>query len=382
MALADIMSVEMSAKYMDSSSSSSLSSDSDDVSSSSSSSAISSSSSDSESDSDAPRASVKKKTGPRARPGKRVDVALSDYGDDSDLDSATSGGRKKTKKKAKPAAPRRSPTKKKKVEKLAPIAVPPSLPPPPPPPPLPPPTAPDDSSSNSSLSDSSSSDSSDLSDSETPAPPPPPPTSNAAIAPVAPASTRPKRKATTKKNVSENPSSLKVTLKLPPGFIANSRGASTLNSSKKPSFQVTDSKATARIGSSTARKAKPVAGSRSTKKKQSAGRSQGATAAVPIPQANGALPAAPTNPVGPPVLPKLIPTGPTVPAGEIRGARELSLVDPALAGDHPEETIESNIPAHFNDPYAHGGDILRLLDMFFFCDENGYVTTQFGLKVD
>ncbi|ETP41451.1 hypothetical protein, variant 1 [Phytophthora nicotianae P10297] len=371
MALADIMSVEMSAKYMDSSSSSSLSSDSDDVSSSSSSSAISSSSSDSESDSDAPRASVKKKTGPRARPGKRVDVALSDYGDDSDLDSATSGGRKKTKKKAKPAAPRRSPTKKKKVEKLAPIAAPPSLPPPPPPPPLPPPTAPDDSSSNSSLSDSSSSDSSDLSDSETPAPPPPPPTSNAAIAPVAPASTRPKRKATMKKNVSENPSSLKVTLKLPPGFIANSRGASTLNSSKKPSFQVTDSKATARIGSSTARKAKPVAGSRSTKKKQSAGRSQGATAAVPIPQANGALPAAPTNPVGPPVLPKLIPTGPTVPAGEIRGARELSLVDPALAGDHPEETIESNIPAHFNDPYAHGGDILRLLDMFFFCDENG-----------
>ncbi|KUF99958.1 hypothetical protein AM588_10009483 [Phytophthora nicotianae] len=382
MALADIMSVEMSAKYMDSSSSSSLSSDSDDVSSSSSSSAISSSSSDSESDSDAPRASVKKKTGPRARPGKRVDVALSDYGDDSDLDSATSGGRKKTKKKAKPAAPRRSPTKKKKVEKLAPIAVPPSLPPPPPPPPLPPPTAPDDSSSNSSLSDSSSSDSSDLSDSETPAPPPPPPTSNAAIAPVAPASTRPKRKATTKKNVSENPSSLKVTLKLPPGFIANSRGASTLNSSKKPSFQVTDSKATARIGSSTARKAKPVAGSRSTKKKQSAGRSQGATAAVPIPQANGRCPLH-----RPTLLAHLC-----CQVNSNRGLlsllerfavqRELSLVDPALAGDHPEETIESNIPAHFNDPYAHGGDILRLLDMFFFCDENGYVTTQFGLKVD
>ncbi|KAG6975700.1 hypothetical protein JG688_00002120 [Phytophthora aleatoria] len=286
MALADIMSVEMSAKYMDSSSSSSLSSDSDDLSSSSSSSVISSSSSDSDLDSDTPRASVRKKAGPRARTGKRVDVALSDYGDDSDLDSATSGGRKKAKKKAKPAAPRRSPTKKKKVEKPAPVAAPPSLPPPPPPP-SPPPAAPDDSSSNSSLSDSSSSDSSDLSDSETPlpmipAPPPPPSASSGAIGAAAPGATTtrpPKRRAASKKKVSESPSSLKVTLKLPPGFIANS--------------------------------------------------------------------------------------------GEIRGARELSFVDPALVGDHPEETIESNIPAHFDDPYAHGGDILRLLDMFFFCDENG-----------
>lgn len=371
MALADIMSVEMSAKYMDSSSSSSLSSDSDELSSSSSSSAISSSSSNSESESDTPRASVKKKTGPRARSDKRVDVALSDYGEDSDLDSATSGGKKKTKKKAKPAAPRRSPTKKPKTEKPAPVAAPPSLPPPPPPP-SPPRVAPDDSSSNSSLSDSSSSDSSDLSDSETPAPPPLPPASSGALAPVAAASTRPsKRRAASKKKVNENPSSLKVTLKLPPGFIANSGGSTGLNSSTRPKFQVTNSSATTGQAVFTARKVKPVAGSRSTKKKQPTGRTPGATAAVSVPQASGAPPAAPPNPAGPPVLHKLIPMGPTVPIGEIRGARELSFVDPALVGDRPEEMVESNIPAHFNDPYGHGGDILRLLDMFFFCDENG-----------
>ena len=75
------------------------------------------------------------------------------------------------------------------------------------------------------------------------------------------------------------------------------------------------------------------------------------------------------------ILSKLIPTGRTVPAGEIRGARELSLVDPVHIGNNAEEIIESNIPAHFNDPCAQGGDTLRLLDMFFFCDENGYVKT-------
>ncbi|KAG7393727.1 hypothetical protein PHYPSEUDO_004490 [Phytophthora pseudosyringae] len=395
MALADIMSVEMSAKYMDSSSSSSLSSDSDDLSSSSSSSAISSSSSNSESDSDTPRASVKKKTGSRGRAGKKMNAKLSDYEDDSDLDSATSGGRKKI---TKPAAPRRSPTKSngkaKTVSKAAPISAPPSVPPPPPPPP---PAAPvDDSSSNSSFSDSSSSDSSDLSDSETPmasvpAPPPPPPVtggSTAAAAPVAAASSRPpkRRAATKKKKVSGvSPSSLKVTLKLPPGFIAKNGGGAVLNSSgansnrPKLNFQVTDTNAKTaakRVQTSTTavKKAKPAAGSRSTKKKQPAGRGQGSFAAqgaVPVAQMNGALPSVPLVPVGSPILPKLIPTGPTVPSGEIRGAKELSLVAPALVGDNPEETIESNIPAHFNDPYAHGGDILRLLDMFFFCDENG-----------
>ncbi|KAE9232332.1 hypothetical protein PF004_g9945 [Phytophthora fragariae] len=172
MALADIMSVEMSAKYMDSSSSSSLSSDSDDLSSSSSSSVASSSSAESDSDSDAPRASTRKKTGPRARAGKKAGGGLSDYDDDSDLE------KRKKKKVTKPAAPR----------------------------------------SGSSQWD-------------------------------------------------------------------NACGTA----------------------------------------------------------------------------------GP----GEVRGAKELSLVDPALVGDNPEETIEENIPAHFNDPYAHGGDTLRLLDMFFFCDENG-----------
>ncbi|KAL3666523.1 hypothetical protein V7S43_008156 [Phytophthora oleae] len=383
MALADIMSVEMSAKYMDSSSSSSLSSDSDDALSSSSS-AISSSSSDSESDSDAPRASLKKKTGPRGRTGKKIDAALSDYEDDSDLNSTTSGGRKKKKKMTIPAAPRRSPTKNngktKKVAKKAPIAAPPSLPPPPPPP-SPPPAVPDGSSSNSSLSDSSSSESSDMSDSETPlptipAPPPPPPASMGSINATAASTRPPKRKASTKK-VSDASSSLKVTLKLPPGFIPKKSGAAALNATgasgnrSKLNFHVTDTNVTAtkrsRTSTAAAKKAKSTSGPRLSKKKQPAGRAQ-STAATGL---NGALPAVPSAQAGPPILPKLIPTGPTVPTGEIRGAKELSLVDSALLGDSPQETIESNIPAHFNDPYAHGGDILRLLDMFFFCDENG-----------
>ncbi|KAL4095628.1 hypothetical protein PRIC1_009001 [Phytophthora ramorum] len=370
MALADIMSVEMSAKYMDSSSSSSLSSDSDDVLSSSSSSAVSSS--NSESDSDAPRASAKKKkaAGPRGRAGKKVDVALSDYEDDSDLDSATSGGSKRRRKK-KPAAPRRSPVKSngkaKKTEKAAPVvAAPPSLPPPPPPP-SPPPAAPDEeSSSNSSFSSSSSSDSSELSDSETalPVPPPLPPAAGDASPAVSAAARPPKRRASTKKKAEVSPSSLKVTLKLPPGFIAKGGGAPAASSRAQVNAQATDAiPKRPRTPTATAKAATSL---RSAKKKQPAGRAQNS-----VVQANGTPPAVPLVPVSPPVLPKLIPTGPTVPSGEVRGAKELSLVDPALARDRPEEIIESNISAHFNDAYAHGGDTLRLLDMFFFCDENG-----------
>ncbi|KAG1700262.1 hypothetical protein DVH05_012067 [Phytophthora capsici] len=379
MALADIMSVEMSAKYMDSSSSSSLSSDSDEGLSSSSS-AISSSSS--ESDSDAPRASMKKKTAPRGRTSKVIDAALSDYEDDSDSNSAISGGRKKKKKMTKPAAPRRSPTKNsgktKKAVKKAPIATPPSLPPPPPPP-SPPPMTPDGSSSNSSFSDSSSSDSSDMSDSEMalptiPAPPPPPPASMGSTNTIAASTRPPKRRASTKK-VSDASSSLKVTLKLPPGFIPKSSGAAVLNpigasgNRSKLNFHVTDTNATKRPRTSTtaAKKTKSTSSSRPSKKKQPARRAQ-ATASV---DPSGVLPALPNVPSGPPILPKLIPKGPTVPAGEIRGAKELSLVDPALLADRPQEMEESNIPVHFNDPYANGGDVLRLLDMFFFCDENG-----------
>lgn len=375
MALADIMSVEMSAKFMDSSSSSSLSSDSDDVSSSSSSVA---SSSDSDSDSDAPRASVKKKTGAR---GPRTAKNLSDSDEDSDFGG---GNRKKKRKITKPAAPRRSPTKSngktkkaKKIASVEAVAPPPSLPPPPPPP-SPPPAH--ESSSNSSFS-SSSSDSSDLSDSETiPIPPPPPPVSGDTFA--APATTvasrPPARRAAMKKKASEgSPSSLKVTLKLPPGFIAKSGGAGGFNSSNtsgnrsKLNVQVTDSTSVApkrtRTPTISAKKAKPASGARSAKKKQPAGRAQAAVAGQAVAQTNGVISAQ----TGPPILQKLIPTGPTVPAGEVRGARELALVDPTLVGDSSDETIESNIPAHFNDPYAHGGDILRLLDTFFFCDENG-----------
>ncbi|GMF10560.1 unnamed protein product [Phytophthora lilii] len=381
MALADIMSVEMSAKYMDSSSSSSLSSDSDDVSSSSSSSAVSSSAS--ESDSDAPRASTRKKTGPRARTAKQVDVELSAYEEDSDLDSAASGRKKK-------APPRRSPTKAnaraKKADK-APPAAPPSLPPPPPPP-SPPPAAPDDdSSSNSSFSDSSSSDSSDLSDSEASLPIPPPLPPGAPAPPQNASNSRPpKRRAAAKKATGASPSSLKVTLKLPPGFISESGGAGALNApalTGKMNFMTESTAAStkrSRVPTATAnKKPKTATGSRSAKIKQPASAGQGA---VPITQATGGLSSVPLAHVGPPILPKLIPTGPTVPAGEVRGTKELSLVDPSLIGDNPDEMIEANIPAHFNDPYAHGGDTLRLLDMFFFCDENGNNDDSKRAKVD
>lgn len=376
MALADLMSVEMSAKYMDSSSSSSLSSESDD-SSLSSSSVISSSPSNSEADSDTARASVKKKC-------MRRDDEVA-----KKLNSTVGKGTKKMKKKiTRQAALKTSPTKKKKkVDKLTAVAVPTNLPPPPPPP-TPPPAAPAESSSNSSFSDSSSSGSSNMSDEEAPLPPPfPPPDSNSSIAATTPpmSARLPKRRAPTKKQVSDgNQSSLKVTLKLPPGFGSNNNGLTGINStamsgnSLRPDFQVTDSDVVVakvpQIVANASRKTDFTPETRPSKKKPSAGRvSYGMThqGVVSASLNNGPNSATPPRSGTPPVLHKLTSAGPTVPLGEIRGAKELSYVDPALADHHPEETIESNIPAHFNDPYAHGNDLLRQLDMFYFCDENG-----------
>lgn len=292
---------------------------------------------------------------------------------DSDLDSAA--GKKKKKKQTKPPAPKRSPVKSNGRSKK--VAAPPSLPPPPPPPPPPPAMNDGSSSSFPSSSDMSSSDSSDFSESETtqsdiPLPPPMPPGSSAPGAmKAANNGKKPKRRAAMRKKVTEaNSSSLKVTLKLPPGFAtANGSAALRKNAAAPPNSRAAGNQ----------QKTVPAAGSRTqpfserkarvaAQKKQFTGTEYGA---VPLTgESSGTLPAAPA-PIGPAVLPKLIPTGPTIPAGEIRGFKELSLVDPHLATDCPEETIEEKIPAHFNDPYAHGGDTLRILDMFFFCDEHG-----------
>ncbi|UIZ26710.1 hypothetical protein KXD40_001766 [Peronospora effusa] len=372
MALADIMSVERSAKYMASSSSSSLSSDSDDLVSSSSSSSISSASSASESDSkDTLRASGKKKTGIRKRTGKAVDAELSDYENDVSLDNE---GKKKKKKKKKITA-QKSPTKrngktKKKMENTGSVV---ALPPPPPPP-LPPPLK--NASRYSSLSDNSSSGSSDLEM----GPPPPPPDSADTIAtavPVVTSTTRPskRRAAALKRGSDVKPSSLKVTLKLPPGFIAKNSGAGVpVTNRPKDNLQVSDLAKRTRTSTTPMKKATPAIDLRHTKMKEPASREQYVAAgknAVPADQKDGTPFANLPAPGSHSILSKLIPTGLTVPAGEIRGARELSLVDPVHIGSNAEETIESNIPAHFNDPCAQEGDVLRLLDMFFFCDENG-----------
>ncbi|KAL8005359.1 putative bromodomain, DDT domain, DNA (cytosine-5)-methyltransferase 1, replication foci [Plasmopara halstedii] len=379
MALADIMSVEMSAKYMDSSSSSSLSSDSDDVSLSSSP-ANSSSSSNSEGDSDTAQNSVKKKLGSQGRASKQSN-------DEKKTVSTFVRGKKKLEKRTKKrSASKKIPIKTRKVEKHAPAAVLPSHPHPPPPPP-PSPSAPAESSSNSSFSDSSSSGISNMSDTETPLPPPPPPPDriDSVGAVRQPLTTRSQRqKYLTKHQVTnDTSSSLKVTLKLPPGFKTSNNDLTVLDptnlcgNSVTSNLQVTELNEMAekvpRVSTSILRHTQPETETRPLKKELSASRVSGIMAhdALSAFQRNEAKFATPLCSNGSPVSNKLIPSGPTVPSGEIRGARELSYVESTLASHRPEETVEINIPAHFNDPYANGGDILRQLDMFFFCDENG-----------
>uniref|UniRef100_M4C262 Bromo domain-containing protein n=1 Tax=Hyaloperonospora arabidopsidis (strain Emoy2) TaxID=559515 RepID=M4C262_HYAAE len=383
MALTDLMSVEMSAKYMDLSSSSGLSSDSDSdelLSSSSNSSELSSASS--AADSDPPRASGSPSTGSHRRAGKGAST-----GSKEGAGRGVVGGKRgkkekkiKTKKLAERAAlkPARtaSHAKLKEVEKTgdgALVQMGSPLPPPPPPPTCV--SSDGNLSSNISVSGSSSSDSSDLSDhSETDLPPPPPPplgvgrgtgtttTSSLSRAHV--------RRPPASQNASQGASaaSLKVTLKLPPGFRAKNSGTSVPVDSRIPhgDAQGTNSSRRARVPTSASRKASPAVGSVS----QCSSRVQsGATAgrdAVLARKVNGTPLVGFAASDGP-----RLSTGPTVPAGEVRGARELSFVDPVHIGNSLEETSELNIPAHFNDPCAQEGDTLRLLDMFFFCDENG-----------
>lgn len=60
-----------------------------------------------------------------------------------------------------------------------------------------------------------------------------------------------------------------------------------------------------------------------------------------------------------------------MPAEEIRGSMELEFVDSELAKTRPKEVAEKDIPPNFDDAFAHEGETLRNLDLFFFCDEQG-----------
>lgn len=60
-----------------------------------------------------------------------------------------------------------------------------------------------------------------------------------------------------------------------------------------------------------------------------------------------------------------------MPEEEVRGSMELEFVDPELAKTQPKEVPEKDIPPNFDDAFAHEGETLRNLDLFFFCDEKG-----------
>lgn len=383
------MAMEVNGKYVDdSSSSSSVSSDSDDLSSSSSGSSSSSSSSSSS------RGTMRATAG-----GRTVAVALSDSDADSDLEEPKAL-RKKRKAGASPVKKKPAASAAKKKTNAKPVAP----PPPPPPPPLSPPPPSADMVSNGSSSSSSDSYSSDSSgddfsdmDAQKTLATLKKATKQLAVAQgkqvAAPAK---KRKTSAKKSsIPVNPESLKVTLKLPPGFIAkNAENAAKLarptamdrgqlkvqvtNSSQAPKRQRTPA-GTARSKSTTGGSKAPSSAGRSTTKKPAAGGSKKTAAAKKISAATTPDPSSIPPASAPPVqaiLSKLIPTGPTVPKGEIRGAKELAFFDLDLSASFPEEVHEKDIPVDFNDQFAPESEALRNLDLFFFCDENGYAAEE------
>lgn len=59
---------------------------------------------------------------------------------------------------------------------------------------------------------------------------------------------------------------------------------------------------------------------------------------------------------------------------------ELGFTDPALAASRPKEVPENEIPPNFDDAFAHENETLRNLDLFFFCDEKGYVDVSLVLR--
>lgn len=326
--------------------------------------------------------------------GRTVAVALSDSDADSDLEEP-----KALRKKRKAGA---SPVKKKPTAAAAKksTAKPVAPPPPPPPPPLSPPPPSADMISNgssSSSSDSYSSDSSgdDFSDMDAPK----------ALATLKKATQQltvakgkqaaapaKKRKTSAKKSaVPVNPESLKVTLKLPPGFIAkNAENAAKLakptsmdrgqlkvqvtNSSQAPKRQRTPAgNARGKLTAGGAKAPSSSAGRTTTKKTATSGSKNAATAKkISVAKTPNPAPIPASAPSVQAILSKLIPTGPTVPKGEMRGAKELAFFDLDLSAKFPEEVHEKDIPADFNDQFAPESEALRNLDLFFFCDENGY----------
>ncbi|TMW68693.1 hypothetical protein Poli38472_006161 [Pythium oligandrum] len=408
MALTDIMAMDMNGKYVhDSSSSSSMSdsdSDSDDLSSSSSSSSSSSMSSRNSSPASSPvamrktaTAAGKAKPKPRAAAAKarQAKARTSSVDEDSDFEHSLP---KPKKKRAAPVKRATAPAAKKTKKQVnAPPAPPSPSPPPPPPlsPPLspPPPPPPLDTSESSSSSSgissdsSSSSSSSDSDDSEEV-------THARVLAALSnPASTASARAApSSAKTKQSSTDALKVKLKLPPGFIAkHPEGAApktALNDRGKLKVQVTNSRPAAKKPRTTSttgaarKKSTPTAAkTASTAKKTKKAASTAPTAptefnngafgdGVPLPPANLTATGA--------ILPHLIPKGPTIPSQEVRGKKELSFADEALSMTRPEEVEEKDIPADFNDPFPLESDALRILDMFFFCDEDG---NAIGLEI-
>jgi hypothetical protein len=188
--------------------------------------------------------------------------------------------------------------------------------------------------------------------------------------------------------------SLKFTLKLPPSLLSNSGGASskqvTPRAGSKIKVEVTNTKK-AKTGNGTA-KSKKTTGPRKTAakprakttpktavspaaKKKAESPTKAATAPPPLPTPPPPLPQhaveaqLPVNPLSF-LPPQLVPNGPTIPKEEIRGAKELSFTNPQLSASRPPEIEEKDIPPHFNDQHAQG-DVLRNLDLFFFCDKKG-----------
>ncbi|RHY33784.1 hypothetical protein DYB32_001414 [Aphanomyces invadans] len=62
-----------------------------------------------------------------------------------------------------------------------------------------------------------------------------------------------------------------------------------------------------------------------------------------------------------------------VPPEECRGKIELGLVDPSMVANVTiTEVKEDDLDAALFNVHDDKGDVLRNLDMFYFCDEAGY----------
>ncbi|GLD95037.1 hypothetical protein PINS_up003662 [Pythium insidiosum] len=192
------------------------------------------------------------------------------------------------------------------------------------------------------------------------------------------------------------PDSLKVKLKLPPGFIAKQKerpGSASTTDRGKFKVQVSNSQPTAKKkvdGMNTqavarkkapgTAKSKKTAGSKRKKTDTPASSGQSSNDAKQrFQQQQQHLPSQAT--VGGPtahILLHLIPKGDTIPSDEVRGKMELSFVNKQLSETRPSEVTEVDLSSEFDDPFATEADALRNLDLFSFCDEYG---NPIGLEI-